>query len=215
MYRAFRCDIFIVFQEIFIANFALEEKAIMIKWIFKKIWHWWGWKVTGTDPNLTPKKIIVVIPHTSNWDFPVGYLMKVWYPLDVRWIAKSQMFRWPFGGIFKAMGGIPVNRKLAKDFVGTMIGLYNEHDVFSTAIAPEGTRRKVDKLKSGYYRIAVGANIPIIYTKFDWKNMEVDYGPPKMPADTWEEERTYATEYFKDTVGRVPENSFGYPFDKK
>lgn len=185
----------------------------MIRYIFRKIHEGWGWRIEGKDPNLVPKKIYVVIPHTSNWDFPVGYLMKVFKPLDVRWIGKASLFRWPFGGLLKAMGGIPVDRKKAKKFVPTMIELYNQHDVFSTSIAPEGTRKKVDRLKSGYYRIATGANIPIIYVKFDWQHKIVHFADPKQPEATWEEEAAYAAEHFKDTVGCVPENSFGYPFD--
>jgi len=187
----------------------------MIRYIFEKLWKGWGWKLAGIDPREVPKKVYVVIPHTSNWDFPVGYLLKVWYPLDVRWVGKSQLFRWPFGRMFKAMGGIPVDRAKAKDFVGTMIELYGEHNVFSTAIAPEGTRKKVEKLKSGYFRIANGANVPIIYTKFDWKNKIVHFAEPKMAESTWEQELAYATNHFKDTVGCVPENSFNYPFEKE
>lgn len=183
----------------------------MIRYLFNKLWHGWGWTLVG-EPNKVPKKIFVVIPHTSNWDFPVGYFLKVWYPLDVRWIAKSQLFIGPIGIVSRAMGGIAVDRSAAKNFVGTMIEQYNKHEVFSTAIAPEGTRKKVDKLKSGYYRIAVGAQVPIVYVKFDWKNKICSFADPKEPEATWEAEVAYATEYFKDTVGCIPENSFGYPF---
>jgi len=186
----------------------------MIKYIFKKLFAWWGWKITGVNPNNYPKKIYVVLSHTSNWDFPVGYMMKVFYIHDVSWIAKSSLFKWPFGYMFKAMGGIPVNRKMAKNFVGTMIDLFNKNEVFSTSIAPEGTRKKVDKLKSGFYRIAKGANVPIIYTKFDWKHKIVHFAEPRMAADTWEEELAFCENHFKDTVGRIPENSYGYPFEK-
>ncbi len=184
----------------------------MIRYIFRKVHELWGWKITGDDPNLVPKKIYVVLPHTSNWDFPVGILMKVFMPLDVRWIAKDSLFKWPLGGLFRAMGGIAVNRDKAKNFVDTMVSLYDENEKFSTAIAPEGTRKKVTSLKSGYYYIAKGANIPIIYTKFDWGNMTVRYETPKQPEETWEEELDYAMKYFKNTVGRIPENSIGYPF---
>lgn len=187
----------------------------MIKYIFRKIHEAWGWRVEGFDHKSIPKKIFVVLPHTSNWDFPVGYMLKVFDGMDVRWIAKASLFRFPFGWLMKSMGGIPVNRKQARNFVPTMIELYEKNEVFSTAIAPEGTRKKVDKLKSGYYRIASGANIPVIYTKFDWENMIVHFGEPRMAADTWEEECAYAMDYFADVVGRVPENSIGYPFTKK
>lgn len=185
----------------------------MIQYLCKRIFAWWGWKITGVNPNDYPKKIYVVLSHTSNWDFPVGILMKGFYIHDVSWIAKDSLFRWPFGYMFRALGGIAVNRTRAKNFVGTMVDLFNSKEVFSTSIAPEGTRKKVGKLKSGYYRIAKGASIPIIYTKFDWKNRIVDFAEPRMPAESWEEELAYCEEHFKDTVGKIPEYSYGYPFE--
>jgi len=183
----------------------------MIRKLFEWIWKTWGWKLEGIDPETVPKKIYVVLPHTSNWDFPVGYLLKVWKPLDVRWIAKSSLFWGPLGPLARRMGGISVDRDRARNFVTTMIELYNKHDVFSTAIAPEGTRKRVDRLKTGFYRIAVGAQVPIIYTKFDWKNKIVHFAEPRIAADTVEEELAYLAEYFKDVVGCIPENGYNYP----
>lgn len=187
----------------------------MFRWLFKKLFQLWGWRIEGIENTRLPKKIYVVIPHTSNWDFPVGYFMKVFIPLDVRWIAKDSLFKGPLGFFARRMGGIAVNRQKAVRFVDTMIDLYNEHEVFSTSIAPEGTRKKVEKLKSGYWRIAKGAQIPIIYTKFDWGRRVVEFADPKEPEASWPEEVAYATNHFKDTVGCIPENSFGYPFDTR
>lgn len=187
----------------------------MFSWLTRKVFFLWGWKIEGVIPNHVLKKLYVVVPHTSNWDFPLGILMKYGFRMKVGFIGKSSLFKWPFGWFFKGVGGIPVNRKKSQGFIEAVVDRINESDEFSTAIAPEGTRNKVKKLKSGFYHIAKKANIPIVYIKFDWKNKIVDYAVPKIPADTVVEEMAFAAKYFEDTVGAVPENSFGYPFDKE
>lgn len=185
----------------------------MFSWLTRKIFHLWGWKIQGVIPNHLPKKLYVVVPHTSNWDFPVGILMKYAFHMKVGFIAKSSLFKWPYAWFFRALGGIPVNRKKSQGFIEAVVERINEREEFCTAIAPEGTRNKVNKLKSGFYYISKKANIPIVYVKFDWKNMIVDFSEPRMAADDIKEEIDYATNHFKDTVGRIPENSFGYPFE--
>jgi 1-acyl-sn-glycerol-3-phosphate acyltransferase len=185
-----------------------------MRWFFKKIFRLWGWKKEGHIPNEIPKKIYVVIPHTSNYDFPVGILLKFAYKMEVGFIAKASLFKWPIAWIFKGLGGIPVDRKKTTGFIDAVVDKINTSEKFCTAIAPEGKRDKVNKLKKGYYYIAKGANIPIVYVKFDWKNKITAFDKPHMPAETVEEELEYAREYFKDTQGYHPEKSFGYPFNQ-
>jgi len=187
----------------------------MFGWFFRFLFKAWGWKLQGKIPHHLPKKLYVVIPHTSNWDFPVGIMLKFGFKMDVGFIAKSSLFKWPYGWFFKALGGIPVDRKRAHGFIESVVRVIKERDTFSTSIAPEGRRRKVKKLKTGYYHIARLAKIPIIYVKFDWGNKVIDFTEPRMVMDTVEEELAFARDHFKDTVGKIPENSFGYPFNSK
>ncbi len=182
----------------------------MISWLARKIFHLWGWKKEGHIPNEIPKKLYVVIPHTSNWDFPVGILLKFGHKMNVGFIAKSSLFFWPVGWFFKALGGIPVNRDKTAGFIDSVIHTINSRDTFSTAIAPEGSRSKVKTLKKGFYYIAKGAKIPIVFVKFDWKDKCVIFDEPHMPAETVEAEIERAKSYFKGTVGYHPEKSFGY-----
>lgn len=186
----------------------------MFSWLCRVIFKVWGWKVEGTIPNHLPKKLYVVVPHTSNWDFPVGILLKFGFKMGVGFIAKDSLFKWPFAWFFKWLGGIPVNRKKTQGFKESVVDTIKEQKVFCTAIAPEGRRGKVEFLKTGFYYIAKSAEIPIVYVKFDWKNKITHFGEPKQPEETVQEELAYAADYFKDTVGYVPENSFGYPFDR-
>jgi len=186
----------------------------MFSWLCRKIFHMWGWKIEGTIPNHLPKKLYVVVPHTSNWDFPVGILMKFAFNMEVGFIAKNSLFKWPYGWIFRALGGIPVNRKKTQGFKEAIIETIHSQERFCTAIAPEGKRGKANKLKSGFYYIAKGAGIPIVYVKFDWKNMVVAYDSPKEPEANIKLEIEYANGFFHGTEGKVPELSYGYPFHK-
>lgn len=181
----------------------------MLGWLCRKIFFGWGWKIDGHIPNEVPKKLYVVIPHTSNWDFPVGILMKYAFDMEVGFIAKSSLFVFPFGYLFKALGGVPVDRSKKSNLIEKVVEVYNSKDRFCTAIAPEGTRKKVNRLKSGFYYIAKNANIPIVYVTFDWQNKVVKYAPPKMPEATKDAEITFAEKHFEGVLGRIPEKSFG------
>jgi len=185
----------------------------MISWIFRLIFKMWGWKKVGEIPNHIPKKLYVVVPHTSNWDFPVGICLKFGFKMEVGFIAKASLFKFPFAWFFKSLGGIPVNRKKTQGFKDAVVEMINSRERFCTSIAPEGRRGKVENLKTGFYHIAKAANIPIVYVKFDWGKKIAEFGEPRMVAETVKEELEYAANHFKDTIGYVPEKSFGYPFE--
>jgi 1-acyl-sn-glycerol-3-phosphate acyltransferase len=185
----------------------------MIKWICGLLLKIWGFKITGIDPNKIKKKVYVVVAHTSNWDFLLGILTKGYMGLDVQYVAKSSLFKWPYGWFFRMFGGIPVDRSKSNNFVEAVAEAIKKYDKISVSVAPEGTRKKVDKLKSGFYYIAKAANVPIVPVKFDFKNKVVDFGNPFTTTDDSEKDLMYFNDYFKDTVGKIPENSYGYPFD--
>ena len=135
--------------------------------------------------------------------------------MDVGFIAKATLFKWPFGWFFKALGGIPVDRSRALGFIDSVVKVIKAREKFSTAIAPEGTRGKVKRLKTGFYHIARLADIPLVYVKFDWGNKIIAFAEPRKVKDTIEEELEFIEEHFKNTVGRNPEKSYGYPFKEK
>jgi len=167
----------------------------------------WGFKQTGKYPQDIPKKLYIVYPHTSNWDFPLGILMKGAIPMDVRYVAKDSLFKWPYGFIFRALGGIPVDRKKRTNFVDMMVSLYKKYDRLSFAIAPEGTRKKVDKWKTGFYYIAVRAEIPIILVKFDYKNKEVHFSEPFFPTGDFDKDMQFIAKHFQGTIGKNPDQA--------
>jgi 1-acyl-sn-glycerol-3-phosphate acyltransferase len=168
----------------------------------------WGFKVkTACDLEAIPKKVYVVYPHTSNWDFLVGILVSRAMPITVNYVGKESLFRWPFGYLFKWLGGIPVNRSKKTNFVDQMIKLYDTYPVLAFAIAPEGTRKKVNKFKSGFYHIAHGAKIPIILVKFDFGNKVVDYSEPFYTSGDYKADLVKIIDHFRGTLGHTPENA--------
>ncbi|MDF1696584.1 MAG: 1-acyl-sn-glycerol-3-phosphate acyltransferase [Saprospiraceae bacterium] len=187
----------------------------MFGWFCRFLFKIWGWKIQGEIPHHLAKKLYVVIPHTSNWDFPLGILLKFGFKMEVGFIAKSSLFKWPYAWFFRALGGIPVDRKKAHGFIDSVVNVIKSRERFTTSIAPEGTRSKVKKLKTGFYHIARLAEIPLVYVKFDWGNKVVDFAPPREVYATLEEELDFISKHFKNTVGKVPANTFGYPFNKE
>lgn len=177
----------------------------MLKLISRLILKIVGFRVTGPDPELIPKKVFAVYPHTSNWDFPLGILLKFAMPLNVNYVGKDSLFKWPYGWLFRKLGGIPVNRTKSTNFVDMMVKLYGQYDKLAFAIAPEGTRKRVQKFKSGFYYIAHQAGVPIIFVKFDFANKVVDFSEPFTPTGVYASDMKSIIAHFKGTQGINPE----------
>jgi 1-acyl-sn-glycerol-3-phosphate acyltransferase len=177
----------------------------MIRFICRALLKLWGFKYTGNFGTDIPKKIFVVYPHTSNWDFPLGILLKGAIPLDVNYVGKDSLFRWPWGWLFRWLGGIPVDRSRSTNFVDSMAALFGKYDRLAFAIAPEGTRKRVRKFKSGFYYIALKAGIPLILVKFDFGKKEVHFSEPFMPSGDYAADLRQIIEYFRGTQGIHPE----------
>jgi 1-acyl-sn-glycerol-3-phosphate acyltransferase len=167
----------------------------------------WGFRVTGPNPEKIAKKVYVVYPHTSNWDFPLGILLKFGMPIDVNYIAKDSLFKWPYGWFFRWLGGVPVDRSKSTNFVDAMAAQYAKYDKLAFAIAPEGTRKRVRKFKSGFYFIAQKANVPLILVKFDFKRKEVDFSEPFYITGVYADDMKHIITHFKGTTGKNPDQA--------
>jgi 1-acyl-sn-glycerol-3-phosphate acyltransferase len=135
------------------------------------------WRVHGEIPNLS-KFVIIAAPHTSNWDFVVGIAAKLALGLQVLWLGKDSLFRPPFDTIMRALGGMPVDRTTSRDVVDAMIREFGRRDKLVLALAPEGTRRKVERWRTGFYHIAHGARVPIVTVAIDGEARALQLGPP-------------------------------------
>src|SRR6187402_3414771 len=126
----------------------------MLRPLYKLIFNLLGWKIVGDFPPELRKYIVAVAPHTSNWDFPLGVMTRsILRMKKARFLGKDSLFKPPFGWFFRSLGGYPVNRSGHHDVVHQVIDIFNSHDDFILALAPEGTRKKVEKLRTGFYFI--------------------------------------------------------------
>jgi 1-acyl-sn-glycerol-3-phosphate acyltransferase len=146
-----------------------------------------GWKVVGRFPNLS-KLVIVVAPHTSNWDFIAGFWAYLALDLQTTWFGKHTLFVWPFGAVFRRFGGIPIRRdsREAGQVVDDYTAAFQSHDRMLLALAPEGTRRKVSEWKSGFHRIARRTGVSIVPVALDYRLSRVIVGPPFIATDDWD-----------------------------
>lgn len=166
----------------------------------------WGWKIEGADEiRDIPKKIIAVIPHTSNWDFLLGLLVRHAAEVKTYYLGKDSLFRFPYGVLFRWLGGYPVDRSQHKNQVDAIVSLFEQHERFAVTIAPEGTRKKVDRLKTGFYFIAIKAGIPIILTRFDAGKKLVSFSPPFWPTGNIEDDMKVVEDHFLGVQGINPE----------
>lgn len=183
----------------------------MLGMISRFILRIFGWKIEGWDPNLLDKYVIIVIPHTSNWDFPLGLLVRqAMNAPHLKFIGKHTLFRPPFGAIFRSLGGYPVDRTKHTHFVDSIVHLYQQQARFVVVLSPEGTRKKVDQLKTGFYYIALGAGVPIVMVKFDWGKKTVTWREPFSPSGNWENDRIVIEDYYRGVQGKIPANSYMY-----
>jgi len=131
-----------------------------------------GWRVILVRPPL-PKALVIVYPHTSNWDFVVGILARSAIAIPIGFVGKDTLFRPPFGRLFRALGGIPVNRRQRTGFVDGLVEAFGTTERLYLAIAPEGTRSKIDHWKSGFYRVALAAGVPLGLAFIDYSRREI------------------------------------------
>ncbi|HEU4993323.1 MAG TPA: lysophospholipid acyltransferase family protein [Gemmatimonadaceae bacterium] len=136
-----------------------------------------GWRIEGDIPNL-PKLVIIVAPHTSNWDFVVGLAAKMSLGLRVLFLGKDSLFRFPLGTLMRAWGGIPVDRATSHDVVSGIVDEFRRRDRLVLAIAPEGTRKAVERWRTGFYHIAHGAGVPIVPVALNFGARAVQVLPP-------------------------------------
>ena len=126
-----------------------------------------GWRIDGVAPDV-PKAVVVAAPHTSNWDLPFTLAVAAALGVRISWMGKHTLFRPPFGALMRAVGGLSVDRRSPGGVVGQAVDLLGRHERLFLVIAPAGTRADTDRWKTGFYRIAEGARVPIVLGFLDY-----------------------------------------------
>jgi len=165
-----------------------------------------GWKIEGSFSPDLKKYIIAVAPHTSNWDFVIGVMARSILRIQrARFLGKDSLFKPPHGWFFRWLGGHPVDRTNKHDMVQQVVDIFNRHDEFVLALAPEGTRKKVTKLRTGFYFIAKGAGVPIIPVGFDFSKKRVVVAEPFYTSADQAANIESLLAFYREIRGKNPE----------
>lgn len=171
------------------------------RWLAQTILRLFGWRIEGEVPDV-PKTILVGAPHTSNYDLFLALLTAMSLGVDMRYVIKHTVVSNPFGPLLRWTGAIGVNRGTTKDFVQTMVEIFNEHDKFMLAIMPEGTRTKVPGWRSGFYYMAYLADVPLTLIIFDYGRKVMGIGPTLHPTGDYEADLPRIQAYYTGIRGR-------------
>ncbi len=174
-----------------------------------------GWKTSGTLPDI-PKYVIIAAPHTSNFDLPMTLFVAFAMRLKVYWMGKEAIFNKPFGTIMKWLGGIPVERSKSNNLVAETVEEFKRNEKLVVLVPPEGTRKKVNYWKTGFYYIAHGAGVPIVLGFLDYGRKTGGIGPVIHPTGDIEKDMESIQDFYKDITGRYPlKTAWGQVQEKK
>ncbi len=175
----------------------------MLKGLARLLLKLGGWTAVGLPPNV-PKAIFIAAPHTSNWDGVWGLIYKVAIGLDISFFAKQSLFWFPLSAVLGWLGGIPLDRKKAGSAVAQAVAMFNTRETFFFALAPEGTRGLTSGWKSGFYRIATEANVPVFLGIFDYGNKRIGIaGQLDLSGDPEADIKAFA-DFYENIEGRWP-----------
>ncbi len=167
-----------------------------------------GWKITGINNLNVNKCVFMVVPHTSWHDFYLGLFTRGISGVPMHFMGKKELFRFPLGLYFTWMGGKPLDRTGNLNKVDAIAKTFDNYDELRLAIAPEGTRKLVSELKTGFYYIALKAAVPILPVSFNFGKKEVAIGAAFFPTGDYDADMKKILPFFKGVVGKIPERTF-------
>jgi 1-acyl-sn-glycerol-3-phosphate acyltransferase len=152
------------------------------RWLARSILRAGGWRMVGAFPDV-PKAVLLGAPHSSNWDGLWGFAAKVALGLDIRIFAKQQLFWWPLGVLLRRLGVIEVNRGDPRGLIDQVLAHFQREERFWIGIAPEGTRKRVERWKTGFWKIAKAADVPVVPAYFHYPDKIIGIGEPFVLSD--------------------------------
>ena len=163
-----------------------------------------GWRAEGSLDDL-PKCVLVVAPHTSNWDFPVMLALAIALRIKATWMGKHTLFRPPFGWLMRWLGGLPIDRGARHNVVEQAVESFRTRDRLVLAVLPEGTRKRTPYWKSGFYHIAMGAKVPIALGYADYRRKVGGIGRVIVPSGDVDADMALIREFYSGMAGKRPE----------
>ncbi len=175
----------------------------MLRWLTTQIIRVSGWTIVGTVPDLR-RAVFIAAPHTSNWDGFWLLMFKISHAVDVRFLAKHTLFWWPLGPILRSLGAMPIDRNDPAAIVPQLVAAFAKEDRLFLALAPEGTRKRMPYWKSGFYRIAEAAGVPIVLAFIDYKTKQMGIGKTLPLGQSVEETLEVLRQFYAPFVGARP-----------
>lgn len=182
-----------------------QRGNFLMRWIMIGLMRLSGWRFTGEGFPTARKFVLIVAPHTSNWDFIVG--IRAMYALGIRgtYLGKDTLFKFPLGILMRWLGGVPVDRSTKSDVVTQTTELVARMDKVIIVLAPEGTRKRTPRWRSGFYWIALKAKLPILPVAFDFKRREIRVFPVFEPTGDQDRDIVFLRSLFKSEMAYDPE----------
>ncbi len=175
-----------------------------------------GWKAINEFPHHLKKAVVIVGPHTTWKDFTIGIAFRSILKIkDAKYLGKAELFKGPFGFIFRWLGGTPVDRFSKQGVVEQVVEKFNKAERLFIALSPEGTRKKVDKLRTGFYYIAKQAKVPIVMVGLDYSKKELSVSEPFYTTDDEASDFRKIIEFFAPLKGYHPEQGMGHLLEEK
>ena len=171
------------------------------RWVALAILRVGGWRMVGAVPDL-PKAVLLGAPHSSNWDGLWAFAVVIAMGLDVRIVGKHQLFWWPLGPMLRRLGVIEVNRDAAHGLVDQLAKRFDSEERFWLGLAPEGTRKRVDRWKSGFWKIAKAADVPVVPAYFHYPDKIIGIGEPFVLSEDMDADIARIRDWYAPWQGR-------------
>ena len=177
------------------------KPSAFARWFGRSVLRLGGWKVVGEFPDV-PRLVLIAAPHSSNWDGIWGFAAKLALGLEIRVLGKAQLFRWPLCPLLRRLGVIPIDRSAPQGTVGQAAQMIRDSERVWYALAPEGTRRRVERWKTGFWKIAHQAQVPILPAYFHYPARQIGIGPLFATSDDMDADIAALREWYRPWMGR-------------
>ena len=164
-----------------------------------------GWRIKGSPPEGIAKCVLILAPHTSNWDFVIGRLVFIVYGISPKVLIKKEIFKPVLGPVLKWLGGIPVDRGRSNNMVGNLAKLFEKSESLYLVITPEGTRKYNPNWKKGFYYIAIEAGVPIVLGYLDYKTKEGGIAEVFYPTNDFDKDFEEIQTFYRSVRAKYPE----------
>ncbi len=179
------------------------QRSTLAHAIARSVLRLTGWRTHVISPR-TSRYVLIGAPHTSSWDFVIMLLLMTVEGIPIRWMGKDALFRWPMGVFMRSLGAIPVNRRERTNLVDQVAAIFDEYDELIIGLSPEGTRNKASHWRTGFYYIAVKANVPIVMAYIDYENKVCGLGPSIKPTGDIQADFMIIRDFYSEIVGKYP-----------